>query len=354
MFDITEEVGQLGVMPAYFATVIGVPSSSSLAAQAGLRTFDLITSVNGRETKRWIDLQQAMAEADHRQPLELSYLRPQQTGWAFADVFVNQPGQATLAARTDEATDLGIDKGLLYISYIIDGWPAHTAGMRPGDKIVALDGEPIELWVQFVERINATPEEPHRVTLQRAGEELTVDLRLERRMRNDRYAGEVVDYRPGIGVYRAVIIDDPAPNENRISRAAIAAFHDTGEVIYFMSIGIVRLLQGRVSFQSIGGPIMIFEIAGTAGRQGAHSFLSVLALISVNLGLLNLLPVPVLDGGHLTLLAVEAIRRKPLSMKVRDIVNIVGLALLVVLMVFALKNDIQRYYWERIVSLFTD
>lgn len=98
---------------------------------------------------------------------------------------------------------------------------------------------------------------------------------------------------------------------------------------------------------------MLWDLAGTAGRQGVTSFLSILALISVNLGLLNLLPVPVLDGGHLMLLGIEAIRRRPLTLKTREIINIVGLVLLLILMVFALKNDIQRYLdWEDIVQLF--
>jgi regulator of sigma E protease len=355
MFDIFEEVGQLGIHGVYPAPVIGVPSDSSPAAQAGLRTFDLVTGVDGRPTRRWIDLEQVLADAIPGRPMEVSYLRTQQTGWAFADVFVHEPGRATVTPAAGEGgrADVGVELASLYVSHVLAGWPGDVAGLRPGDKIVAVDGHAIRVWVQFVDAINRVPDQPHRISVVRGGEELTAELRLERRTRNDRYGGEVVDYRPGIGVFRAYTVDDPVPNPNRIARAAVGAVRETVEVIHFMAIGIMRMLQGRVSCESIGGPIMLFEIAGTAGRQGAHSFLSVLALISVNLGLLNLLPVPVLDGGHLMLLGVETVRRRPLSLKAREIVNLVGLGLLILLMVFAFKNDIQRYWdWEDVTSLF--
>ena len=357
MLEITEEVGQIGIHAVYPAPVIGVQLPDSPAAKAGLQSFDIITAINGTSTERWIDVESALAKAESNEPVRVSYLRPRKVGWGFGDFYVHEPHEATLTPLPsgEEGVETGIELGSLYLSHVLEGWPGATAGLQPGDKITTVDGREIELWVQFVEVINQAPTEPHQVTYLRAGEERTAELQLERRVRNDRYAGEIIDYRPGIGVYRAISFDDPVPNPNRLARASLGAVRETVKVIHFMGIGLLRMFQGRVSCQSIGGPIMLFEIAGTAGRQGANSFLSVLALISVNLGLINLFPVPVLDGGHLMLLGVEAIRRRPLSLRVREIVNIVGLCLLVLLMILAFSNDIQRYWdWEDVTSLFGD
>lgn len=354
--EVYEEVGLIGITPYYPEPVIGIPSLPSPAAEAGLQTFDLITSVNGQEVERWIEVERILSRIEPGQPVTVSYLRPQRRGWPFAEVFLQQPGTATIRPREGEDIEaaFGMELGTLYVSYVREGWPAHTAGIRPGDKIISLDGQDVGLWGQFVEEIRDAPTEPHRITLLRDGEERTVVLRIEPRMRSDRYLGEVVDYRIGMGVYDPVELDDRVPNPNRFARAAYNAVRETGEVIHFMGIAFVQIFQGRVSFQSVGGPIMLFEIAGTAGRQGAHSFLTVLALISINLGLLNLLPIPVLDGGHLLMIGVEAIRRKPLSLKAREVINIIGLALLILLMIFAFKNDIQRYeLWDKVASWFS-
>jgi regulator of sigma E protease len=108
----------------------------------------------------------------------------------------------------------------------------------------------------------------------------------------------------------------------------------------FISLTFVRLAQGRVSLQEIGGPIAIYEIAGREGRKGTEYFIWVMAMMSINLGLLNLLPIPVLDGGHLLFFALEGVMRRPLPMRVREVAHIVGMALLFLLMTIAFKNDI--------------
>ena len=124
-----------------------------------------------------------------------------------------------------------------------------------------------------------------------------------------------------------------------VGQAAVA---NLSEVVRLTVLGIARIVSGDISFKSVGGPIMLFSIAAQAAEEGLESFLFKMALISVNLGLMNLLPIPVLDGGHLAACLVEGVTRRPLSIRAREIANLVGIILLVTLMIVVFKNDIAR------------
>jgi regulator of sigma E protease len=127
-----------------------------------------------------------------------------------------------------------------------------------------------------------------------------------------------------------------------ISEVVALSFEQLSAVIRLTVIGISRIVTGHISFKTVGGPIMLFQIASSAAEEGLSSFLFQMALISVNLGLMNLLPIPVLDGGHSAQALVETVTRRPLSMRAREIANVVGLVLLFTLMAFVFKNDIVR------------
>jgi regulator of sigma E protease len=143
--------------------------------------------------------------------------------------------------------------------------------------------------------------------------------------------------------------DTLVPNPSLVTYALRRGFEETGNVMKFISVGLLRIFQGRVSLSSVSGPITMYDIAGQAGAKGTTTFIWAMALISINLGMLNLLPIPVLDGGHLFFFVVEAIRRRPLPLRVREIASLVGMALLVVLMLIAFKNDVSRR-WGDIVD----
>ncbi len=131
------------------------------------------------------------------------------------------------------------------------------------------------------------------------------------------------------------------------------AFVDTGMAAYMNVIGFVRIFQGRVKpTDAIGGPLMIMDIAGKSAKKGWRYFVKMLAFLSVLLGMLNLLPVPILDGGHIAFIFIEVIIRRPVSVTARIVASYVGLILLVGLMVFAFGNDINRY-WSDIASFFS-
>jgi regulator of sigma E protease len=140
-------------------------------------------------------------------------------------------------------------------------------------------------------------------------------------------------------------VEHPAP----IRYALQKAVEETLDVTRFILVGLYRLAQGRMSLDSLSGPITIYEMAGEEGRKGPDYFIWVMALISINLGLLNLLPIPVLDGGHLMFFAVEAVLRRPLPLRLREMAHLVGMAIVITLMAIAFKNDVEKR-WDVIVG----
>jgi regulator of sigma E protease len=133
-------------------------------------------------------------------------------------------------------------------------------------------------------------------------------------------------------------VEHPYPVRYALSKAV----EETIDVTHYILIGMRRLAQGRLSLDTLSGPITIYEVAGEEGRKGTDYFIWVMALISINLGLFNLLPIPALDGGHLLFLAAEALLRRPLPLRVREVAHIVGMTIVISLMAVAFKNDLEK------------
>ena len=135
-------------------------------------------------------------------------------------------------------------------------------------------------------------------------------------------------------------IENPAP----MRYAMRNAMRETTEAMRFLSLGIVRVVQGRVSIRTVGGPIMIYDVTRSTGAEGPWGFLWLMALVSINLGLINLLPIPTLDGGHLLFFTVEGVIRRPVPLWIRQTASVMGLLIVVGVMVLAFKNDLQRKF----------
>jgi len=183
----------------------------------------------------------------------------------------------------------------------------------------------------------------------RDGREVSGTFQIRRENFTDEHGQTFVNYvlpiRNWIPLAPEQKVEHPAP----ISYALEKAVEETLDVTRFLLVAIVRLAQGRLSLKSLSGPITIYEIAGEEGRKGVDHFIWVMALISINLGLLNLLPIPVLDGGHFMFFTIEALLRRPVPLRVREIAHIVGMTILVSLIVLAFKNDVERR-WDVIVG----
>ena len=216
------------------------------------------------------------------------------------------------------------------------GLPAERAGLRAGDRIVAIDDQPIETWEELSKRIVASKGAHLRLTVERDGArfplEITPELQQNRTIFGEA-AGE--SYRIGIEVSHDWM-------HVGTGRAVVMAGEQTWGTSVMVVKGLVLILEGRVSARELGGPIAIARAAGQQARAGIRYFLATLALLSVNLAVLNLLPVPMLDGGHLAFFAVEGVMRRPLQRRHRELAMQVGLLLLITLIAFVSYNDIHR------------
>jgi regulator of sigma E protease len=315
-----------------FLPVVGAPDAGSPAAQAGLLPGDRVQALNGERIERWTDVDAAV-QASAGTPLNFTMMRD---GRAF-DVRLTPRALMTpdIFGQETQAWDLGLHPLLsTRIGQVLPGHVAEQARLKSGDRIVALDGTPVVEWEQLAKTIHESPGKPVRLTVKRDGRRFDV-LVTPRPTKQQTGAGEEEIGLIGIG---------PARDYYRLNPVAalVAGVKETARLSALIVQGFVKLIQGRISPKTIGGPILITQMAGEVVQRGTGQLLSFTALLSINLAILNLLPIPVLDGGHLLFSLIEWLRGKPVSLRKREIAQQVGMVLLVGLMIFAFYNDIFR------------
>jgi regulator of sigma E protease len=348
-----ERVGWIGVSPRFHLPEIGVLDPSSPAAQAGLKTFDFVTAVNGVPVATWTEFAKAI-ERVGASPLRLNYLRGGYSAVPFAHVELQQPGSAVVvpvpvfdgAGRRHYET--GIVSAELFVYSVEPGSPADAIGIRRGDEILALDGEPLPHWDLLRERLAAAPDRTFAISwLSPGGQRHEATFRQDVREEMDAYRQQAQHLVFGALNRLAWKTEPPVPITNRFGYAIGHSVERTGQIILAMVHGFVEIVRGRVPLTTLGGPIMIGYVAGVAAEQGFDQYLWLMALISINLGLLNFLPVPILDGGLLVFFTLELFKRRPPSPRAREIASYVGLVIVGALMIFALRNDVVRYLLPR-------
>jgi regulator of sigma E protease len=332
--------GLVGISPRWLRPQIGVIDPQSPAAQAGLRSFDLVTSVETGEVKSYAELEQALLRHGN-QPMFVTYLRGQASGLDFVDLEIQEPGTARILP--EKGIPLGIRPAEFFLHDVDPGSPLYAAGLRKGDEIRGLDGAPIGSWELFAEALAIDPTRRHTVEWQSGAAERRAPFQVNVRRELDEYRQRQTRLEHGAHPRPLYALDPPIPIDHPIVVAAGRAVGRTAEVTSDMVRATGALVRGRIPHDSIGGPILVLQIAGVAAERGWDFFLATLALISINIGLINLLPIPALDGGHLLFFCVEGLRRRPVSPRTRTAANYVGLAVIACLVLLALKNDVVRY-----------
>ncbi len=319
----------------FFLPIIGSPEAGSVAASAGLVAGDRIQSVNGEPIQRWEQLESALRDS-RGQALKLVVERN------------GQKQEVSLEPRAVKGRDLfgqdveNWDLGLhplvsSKIGQVIPGQPAQAAGLKAGDRVVAISGQPVTEWDQMAKAIHASPGRPIQLTIDRQGQQLAIEVT----PKPSKQAGPTGETEVGlIGI-------GPAPESEYRRLDPVTAFgagiRKTADLSALVVTGFVKLIQAKISPKTIGGPILIAQMAGEVAQRGLVDLLSFTALLSINLAILNLLPIPILDGGHLLFSAIEWLRGQPVSLRKREIAQQVGMVLLAALMVFAFYNDIFRW-----------
>jgi regulator of sigma E protease len=320
----------------YLLPVVGTPEAGSPAAQAGLLTGDRVVAVDGQKIEAWDEALAAIRSSSGR---ALTFT-VQRDGRRFDARLEPRPLKTQdVFGQEIEVWDVGLQEPLIStrIGELTPGDIAQKAGIKSGDLIVAINGETVSDWEQMRKGIRGSPGKPLRLTVEREGQRF--DILVTPRSSKQRTAkGEEEIGQIGIG---------PAPDShyrrlNPVSALA-AGVQKTWELSVLIVQGFVKLIQAKISPKTIGGPILIIQAAGEVVQRGTVQTLTFTALISINLAILNLLPIPVLDGGHLLFSLIEWLRGKPISLRKREIAQQVGMVLIIGLMIFAFYNDIFRF-----------
>ncbi|MBI1995409.1 MAG: RIP metalloprotease RseP [Deltaproteobacteria bacterium] len=227
------------------------------------------------------------------------------------------------------------------ISGVESGSPAELAGIRKGDRIVAINGQAVDAWDELSEKIKESQGAPLKMQIQRDSQQLSLTVQPVKKAARNSFGEKVETWVIGIGSQVSIEKGNPG-------QAVARAFQQTYEYSKLTLLALYKMINGDVSPRNLGGPIMIAQMAGQQAQEGLGSFLAFLAVLSINLGVLNLLPVPVLDGGHLLFFLVEAIIGRPVAVKHRERAQQVGIFLLMLLMVYAFYNDIARFFEKQV------
>lgn len=310
-------------LPAYLEEppCVGYVVPESDAANVGFQRGDCIAAISGLSVTTWTDTGPALVNS------------------AGAPIVFTLDRDGKLSELTVDPENGGLDGlqsiGLLpEMSAVIGGlapaMPAIKAGLEEGDRILSVGQREIISWYELKDAIQEVGGEPTPVVVERKGERLTIEL--------------VPETTDGSGGYLIGV----APQQETIFKrfplgeAVAAGAERSLELIELTLVFIQKLFAGHVSTSNIGGPITVVQIAGQAAQTDISSILSVLAFLSIQLGILNLLPIPILDGGHLFFYTFELVFRRPLSLRAREWAQQIGLILLLLLMVLAFYNDIVR------------
>jgi regulator of sigma E protease len=319
-------------------TVIGRVSADSLpASSAGLesvRPGTRVLAVNGKPVVTWDEIVSGIAETPG-DSLVLTFDSVPPLTLAIPATAMEDRVRVALALAPWRPAIIG---------QVLPGYPGERAGLSVGDTVLAIDGAPVVQWYDLLDQVRPAAGRALVLSLGTAKgrREVAVTPRGESEAGPDGVKHEVGKI--GIGV-AMVAHSEPYTIPAAIAEGALETLSASTQIVR----SVRGLVAGHIDRRNVGGPILIAQVAGQQARQGGNEFLAFMALVSVNLAVLNLLPIPVLDGGQFVFLLAEAIRRKPLSLRLRERLTLVGLALITALMVFAFWNDIVRN-WASIVG----
>ncbi len=324
----------------HVAPIVGQIADESVAERVGLQEGMEIHAVDGHRVSSWRDVNMRILERTGEHGLismEVSEdgargtVSGELSGWGLSDDTPNPLAEFGITPWSSAVPPV--------LGQISDGGRAQAAGLQPGDRIVAVGGEPISSWFELVEFIRNAPEQTLQVTIERNGAEQSVSVTPEAKTQE---SGESIGF-VGAGVEAISWPEEVLRDVSYGPFAAVpVALSETWADTRLTLVAIKKMVTGLLSPTNLSGPITIARVAEASVSSGFEDFVRFLAYLSVSLGILNLLPVPVLDGGHIVYYTIEALRGKPLSEQAQAFGLRIGMAMILTLMVFALYNDLMR------------
>lgn len=321
--------------------IIGAPEAGTVAARAGLARGDTIRAINGEPIATWQEVRWRLLQlAFDRKEAQLEI---QSAGkaidWRTLDLAQVNPEEI----EGDLLARLGLR---LYrpdvapiIGQVIPGGVAERAGLAARDRVLAIDGQPIATWDALVAKVRSSPARTLALEVERAGKRLRVEVVPETVAQGTETIGRIgagPHFDPGaVAPYLVHVRYGPVESLAR-------ALAKTWEMSVFSLRMLGKMIVGEVSWRNLSGPVTIADYAGQSAQLGLAAYLAFLALISISLGVLNLLPIPLLDGGHLMYYTIEVLKGSPVSERIMEFGQRAGLVVLLFLMAFAFYNDINR------------
>ena len=314
--------------PAYLdrPVEIGGVLHDSPAEKSGIQVGDRVAEINGVKDPTWAKLEMQLQLADPGKPISLVLGRGGEL------IPISLPPGAVRSAESALAV-LGVPREPVIVGRVANGMPAERSGIRPGDQIVAINGAPVLSQLHLSNRIQQIGGQPADFLIQRGDRQMHLTIRPSH--------GDPGDGRPrwqiGIGfsqenIYRSY------PFPQAVSRAVVYNVRQCQMVFQVLS----QLLQAKVSIKQLEGPVGIAQLSGQYAKMGVLPLLTLMAVLSINLAILNLLPIPILDGGHIFMLAVEGSLRRDLSVAAKERYVQVGLVMVLLIIAIATYNDISR------------
>lgn len=308
--------------PAYLdePAVVGWVEQNTPAAKAGFRPGDKIVRIEGEEIPTW-EKAKILFASNPNQPLQVDCLREGKL--LHKEITPESSGYA------GGYTGLDHERPSL-IGGVSPNMPAKKAGMQADDRIVAINGTPIRYWGEMAAIIRAHPDDPLRIDIDRDGKQVLIT------------ASPTLDSETGSGLLGIAYQEKTVFKRYGLWKSLQNGIRDVGQsfVLTFYVLG--KLVTGGLSIKTMGGPILIAKMTGDAARVGISSLISFVAFLSLQLGILNLLPIPVLDGGHVLFLSLEALLRRPVNIKIREAAQQIGFILLLAFILIISYNDIRR------------
>ncbi len=309
--------------------VVGYVEENSWAQKAGIKPGDKIVQIGNVKVQRWEDIRRAFIESalGSKGKLIVVVERSGKTLTLSADPPKLETGQESLGINPPIPPVIG---NVFEELPAIGPSPAHQVGLKPGDRILKVNGAPVNSWYEAVQLIRKSQGEPIKLTIEREGKIIEKEIIP---------AIHPKTKHPVLGIAPKI---ETVKEAHPFGESIKLALERTWELVVLTFKVLGGLITGGISFKTLGGPIAIAQFAGQAAQSGLVPYLSSMAFISLQLGIFNLLPLPVLDGGLILLFLIEMVRRKPLPDKFKEYWQRIGFALIISLMVFVVINDILR------------
>jgi regulator of sigma E protease len=323
--------------------ILGAPPEGTVAAAAGLQAGDTVRAVEKEPVGTWQELRWRVLQAAlQRGQLRLEVLSERNH---LKDVVLDLRGFPADDVESDALERVGLR---LYrpplepvIGQVVAGGAAEKAGLMPGDRVVLADGKPVATWEALVAAVQARPEMPLALVFERGDVRQSIEVTPASVAAGGKRIGRI-GAAPRLSAAHAEKM--LVRVQHGLGESLWKAVAKTGDIAVFSLKMLGKMLVGEVSWKHLSGPVTIADFAGQSAQMGWVSYLTFLALISISLGVLNLLPIPLLDGGHLMYYVVEIVKGRPVSERAMELGQRVGLALLLVMMAFAFYNDLNRLF----------